>query len=164
MQTTGEGKGVLAARISLIKNGKHLWHGGLFEDEPLTLAAPLEGVEMAVRKKSMGLPFSLSLKDFRKVDYPSTQTAMSYESDVVLEDTDENTVIQKTIRMNKPLDYKGYRIFQSSYVQDPDQGEGSIFTIAKNPGIRFIYSGACITFLGILTVFFIKPFSSFKNM
>ena len=163
IQKAGEGKGYLAASVSLSKGDQLLWQGWLFEDEPLMLEKPLDGMALAVRKRNHLLPFTLTLKDFRKVDYPSTQTPMSFESDVVLEDAAENTVIQKTISMNKPLDYKGYRIFQSSYVQDPDRGEGSIFTIAKNPGIRFIYIGACVTFLGILTVFFIKPLSSFNK-
>ncbi len=164
IQKTGEGKGYLAASVSLSKNDQLFWQGWLWEDEPLLLEKPLDGMTLAVRKKNRHLPFTVTLKDFRKVDYPSTQNAMSFESDVVLEDAAENTVIQKTISMNKPLDYKGYRIFQSSYYQDPDHGEGSIFTIAKNPGIRFIYTGACITFLGILIVFFVKPLSSFKYL
>ena len=94
------------------------------------------------------------------MDYPGTNRPASYESDVVLEDSKENVSIHKTIKMNKPLDYKGFRIFQSSFVQDPEFGEASVFTIAKNPGITFIYSGACVLFMGVFLLFFVKPLSS----
>ena len=33
------------------------------------------------------LPFKVQLKDFRKIDYPNTNRAMEYESDVIVEDT-----------------------------------------------------------------------------
>ena len=62
--------------------------------------------------------------------------------------------------MNHPLDYKGYRIFQSSYVKDPEAGEASIFTVAKNPGIPFIYGGAIVIFVGAFLVFFVPQLSS----
>ena len=105
------------------------------------------------------LPFRLTLLDFRKKDYPGTQNAAAYESDVVLEDSAEGMTLQKKIWMNHPLDHKGYRIFQSSYIQDPERGETSVFTIAKNPGVRFIYSGAIIIFAGAFCVFYVKPLS-----
>jgi cytochrome c biogenesis protein ResB len=115
-----------------------------------------------VKRKDVALPFALSLKDFRKVDYPSTNRPMSFESDVALYDPSDGTIIQKTIKMNKPLDHRGYRIFQSSYVQNQDHGEASVFTITKNPGIKLIYPGAVVMCLGICLVFFVKPFSSLK--
>ena len=117
-------------------------------------------VFVALGLKSAKVPFALSLKDFRKIDYPGTTQPVSFESDVTLEDSKAGLTIQKTIKMNKPLDYKGYRIFQSSYAQD-DEGETSIFTVAKNPGVIFIYSGAVIMFFGIILLFYSKPFSSF---
>ena len=115
---------------------------------------------LRLRTKDRPVPFSLSLKDFRKVDYPGTNRAASFESDVRLHDTAEHVTIEKTISMNKPLDCQGYRIFQSSYVQDPQGGEASIFTVAKNPGIFLIYLGSCVTFLGGFLVFFVPVFSS----
>ncbi len=115
--------------------------------------------EAAIHK--LPLPFRLALKDFRKIDYPGTSSPASFESDVVLTDEKEKLKIEKTIRMNKPLDYKGYRIFQSSYIQDPEAGEASVFTIAKNPGIRLIYSGALIILAGVAILFYLHPaFSS----
>jgi hypothetical protein len=106
------------------------------------------------------LPFVLRLKDFRKIDYPGTQNPAAYESDVMLHDHVERLTLEKTIRMNKPLDYKGYRVFQASYIQDPELGEASVFTIAKNPGIFLIYLGACTILVGVIFLFYLHPFFS----
>ncbi len=152
-------KGQIAAEISLVENGKTFFKNWVLENSPKTFEGPTGLVIIALRPKTATVPFSLELKDFRKIDYPGTQQALSYESDVTLHDPKENLSISKTIRMNKPLDYAGYRIFQSSYIQD-NSGEASIFTVAKNPGIIFIYTGACVIFLGIFLVFFVPPFSS----
>ena len=111
-------------------------------------------------KKS--LPFKLRLIDFRKVDYPGTASPASFESDVVLTDPAENLAIQKTIKMNKPLDYRGWRIFQSSYMMDDRYGEGSVFTIAKNPGILLIYGSAPVILLGVILLFYFHPFFNDK--
>jgi len=108
--------------------------------------------------RAIPLPFRLALKDFRKIDYPGTSSPASFESDVVLTDEKEKLKIERTIRMNKPLDYKGYRIFQSSYIQDPEAGEASVFQIAKNPGIKLIYSGALIILAGVAILFYLHPF------
>lgn len=116
------------------------------------------GNAVQLRTQSDALPFSLRLKDFRKVDYPGTSSAASFESDVVLTDREDGVQIERTISMNKPLDYKGWRVFQSSYVQDPRFGEASVFSIAKNPGIGLIYSGAAVILAGVLLLFYWHPF------
>ena len=149
-------------QISLMQDKKPLSAGWVLADKPQILSTPSGKVIVALREKTASVPFTLSLKDFRKVDYPGTRNPVSYESDVVLHDPKENVTIEKTIRMNKPLDYKGYRIFQSSFVQDPSAGEASIFTVAKNPGTPFIYSGACVLFAGVFMVFFVPPLSSIR--
>lgn len=114
------------------------------------------------KKPAAYLPFKLRLLDFRKVDYPGTASPASFESDVVLMDTAEKLAIQKTIKMNKPLDYRGWRIFQSSYMMDDRYGEGSVFTIAKNPGIALIYGSAPIILLGVILLFYFHPFFNDK--
>ncbi len=131
----------------------------IFLDSPAWIQTPGGTLQVALKQNNVRVPFVLQLKDFRKVDYPGTASPASFESDVLLYDHEKNIGIQKTISMNNPLDYAGFRIFQSSYMQDETYGEGSVFTIAKNPGISLIYSGAVVLFLGIILLFFIKPFS-----
>jgi cytochrome c biogenesis protein ResB len=87
-----------------------------------------------------------------------TTNPSSFESDVILYDEKEGVTIERTIKMNKPLDYKGYRVFQASYIQDEEVGEASVFSIAKNPGIYLIYGGAIIILMGVITLFYLHPF------
>jgi hypothetical protein len=145
--------------LSMSENGRSLGSQWVTPEEPVTFQTPEGPLTAAVGAKDVLLPFRLKLIDFRKKDYPGTEKAASYESDAVLEDPAEQVMIQKRIWMNHPLDYKGYRIFQSSYIQDPEAGETSIFTIAKNPGIIFIYGGAIVMFIGAFCVFYVKPLS-----
>ena len=158
---TGKKNGDLGALISLEEDGKRLGSAWALPDTPARFETGQGELVAALGVNSRPLPFKLGLIDFRKRDYPGTQSAASYESDVALEDSVDKTFIKKTIWMNHPLDYKGYRIFQSSFSQNPDSGETSIFTIAKNPGIPFIYAGAIILFAGVACLFYVKPLSSF---
>ncbi len=158
----GGEKGYLAAEIELVKKNGGAVTQWASEEMPAIFSDSADKLIILLRQKAGTVPFELTLKDFRKVDYPGTSRAASFESDVVLRDIKEKIAIEKTIHMNRPLNYKRYRVFQSSYIQDPS-GEASIFTIAKNPGIDIIYGGSIIMFIGIFTTFFVPPFSSIKN-
>ncbi len=162
-KTAGAAKGPVAARIRVEQEGAQLLDQWVFPDKPLKFETSDGNWVAATGIRMQALPFKLNLRDFRKVDYPGTTNAASYESDVTLEDADEGLTIRKTISMNKPLDYKGYRIFQSSFIQDPEFGESSVFTVAKNPGIWLIYSGSIIMFIGIVLVFYVKSLSSLNH-
>lgn len=85
---------------------------------------------------------------------------MSFESDVrVTGPTSQESKDKVTIMMNEPLDHNGYRVFQSSYIDQP-KGDPriSIFSIAHDPGISIIYSGSIILCLGIAVMFYGKPY------
>ncbi len=131
---------------------------------PLEIETPAGRWTLSLTDRSLKLPFTLQLKDFRKVDYPGTSNPASFESDVTLFDGAKDIRIERTIKMNEPLDYAGWRVFQSSYIQDPQFGEASVFTIAKNPGIGATYTGAIILLLGVITLFYIKPFGSGQHV
>ncbi|GAB62000.1 MAG: hypothetical protein DWB56_02325 [Candidatus Jettenia sp.] len=66
------------------------------------------------------------------------------------------TVAEKTIRVNDPLKYKGYVIYQSSY--DPEAGNFSGLQIVKDPGIPVVYSGFGALCFGVIFIFYVKPF------
>lgn len=149
-----------AAEIRITRGERQIWKGWIPEAGSAAFVDGKDNYRIGLRRAPQILPFSLKLKDFRKIDYPGSAEPMAYESDVVLEDPSTSTVIHKTISMNKPLDYAGYRIFQSSFVQDTGRGEASVFTVAKNPGITLIYSGSVVLFTGVVLVFFVAPLSS----
>lgn len=88
---------------------------------------------------------------------------MSYESDVKVISQAENgeSLVRDniTIQMNEPLDHGGFRIFQSSYIDQP-RGDPriSIFSIAHDPGVNIIYLGSIILCVGIVIMFYGKPY------
>ncbi len=60
------------------------------------------------------LPFRIDVKDFH-IDYYDTGMPKSFNSDIKLTDKETGEVVEETIRVNHPLKYKGYNIFQSSF-------------------------------------------------
>lgn len=60
------------------------------------------------------LPFTIEVKDFR-IEHYSTGQPKSFESDLVIYDTDLKEPLEQTIAVNHPLIYKGYAIYQASF-------------------------------------------------
>lgn len=117
----------------------------------------------AVRYLSEEYPlgFNIRLDDFRLRTYPGGSSPMSYESDVYVTFADGNSQVQKSvlIQMNEPMDQNGFRVFQSSYIDQP-KGDPriSIFSIAKDPGVPIIYAGSIILCVGIAIMFYAKTY------
>jgi len=140
--------------------GRKQW---VVEGERATLSTNVGAISFQLAPNSRQVPFVLRLEDFRKKDYPGTTNPASFESDVTLVDPGKGVSIRRTISMNKPLDYAGWRIFQSSYMQDDEEGEGSVFTVAKNPGIPLIYGGSLVILAGVILLFYFHPFFTGKD-
>ena len=80
-------------------------------------------------KRTLKLPFQVYLDKFTKLDYPGTQTALSYESMVRIGD---GAPIK--ISMNEPLTLAGYTLYQASYIVHPGEPPVSIFSVNWDPG------------------------------
>lgn len=103
--------------------------------------------EIHLRAEQRPLPFLVRLKHFDKQDYPGTTIAQSYRSDVMVEDgaLSWNAVVE----MNQPLRYRGYTVYQSSFIEK----EGKLFTVlavVKNAGAIFPYIAVAILCTGLL--------------
>ncbi len=66
------------------------------------------------------------------------------------------TVLAKTIEVNDPLKYNGYVFYQSSY--DPEGERYTGLQVTKNPGLIVVYTGFIILCVGIVFIFYVKPF------
>ncbi|MBI3324580.1 MAG: cytochrome c biogenesis protein ResB, partial [Candidatus Omnitrophica bacterium] len=100
------------------------------------------------------LPFAVKLLDFRKIDYPGTQMAAGFESDVQLTDPQRGVILMRKISMNNPLKYRGYSVFQSSYV--PGAVETTVLSVRNDPGTPFVYAGFLIVILGVAAMFILR--------
>ncbi|HLO58807.1 MAG TPA: cytochrome c biogenesis protein CcsA [Bacteroidales bacterium] len=98
------------------------------------------------------IPFELKLNDFIVERYPGSTSPSSFESRVVLTDTQRNITREQRIFMNNILKYRGFRFYQSSY--DPDE-RGTILSVNHDlTGTTITYSGYILMALGmILSVF-----------
>ena len=88
--------------------------------------------------------------------YESTGESVKHFTSKLRIEENGQTVAEKTIRVNDPLEYKGYAIYQSSY--DPEAGTFSGLQIVKDPGIPVAYSGFGALCFGVVFIFYIKPF------
>ena len=88
------------------------------------------------------LPFSLTLKEFRIINYPGTDAPLDYQSIVK---SGHNEVV---VSMNHIGNIDGYRLFQQSYDTD---GEGVTLGISHDPyGIAITYVGYLLLLIGII--------------
>ena len=92
--------------------------------------------------------------------YPGTNNPASFESDVTLKDDIRGIQKDVTISMNKPLIYRGYRIYQSGYSQAEGQSDTSVFAIGRDPGVPVKYLGAIVMVTGMIIMFSMRRFST----
>lgn len=97
------------------------------------------------------LPFTVKLLDFRKITYPGIELAAGFESDVELVDPERGVALKRTIKMNHPLTYRGYTLYQSSYIQGPV--ETTVLSVRNDPGTPLVYAGFLIVILGVIALF-----------
>ena len=121
---------------------------------PREVAAGDRQVTIDYNWKQHDLGFSVALKDFREITYPGIAMAKSFESDVVVTAPDKE--FDRLISMNNPLKVRGYKIFQSSFQRG--ERETSIFSVARDPGVPVVYTGCLILVLGLILIFFLKPY------
>lgn len=129
---------LMGALTSYMTSSKGLLH--LREGASSNLFENVENQEVRM------LPFQFSLDSFAIAYYPGTETPSDYVSRVSVEGE------KFTISMNKPLHYKGYRFYQSSFDED---GRGSWLSINYDPwGTGITYCGYILLFLSICSLMF----------
>ena len=88
------------------------------------------------------LPFTLTLKEFRVINYPGTDAPLDYQS--VIQSGNKEVLVS----MNNIGNIDGYRLFQQSY--DTDE-EGVTLGISYDPyGIAITYFGYLMLLVGII--------------
>ena len=97
------------------------------------------------------LPFTLTLKEFRIVNYPGTDAPLDYQSVIEHSRTDVPAPGDRgrlLVSMNNIGYIDGFRFFQSSYDSD---GEGVTLGVSYDPyGIAITYFGYLLLLLGII--------------
>jgi len=120
----------------------------------------MDGVKFIIEwgAKELPMPFSVKLDKFELKRYPGSMSPASYASYVTVKDKDKE--FDYKIYMNHVLDYKGYRLFQSSYDMDE---KGSVLSVNHDPGKIPTYIGYFLLGLGFILNFF-NPKSRFRKL
>lgn len=122
-------------------------------DEPCHSFATSDG-------KTLDFPFSLTLKSFHIDNYPGTQSAMDFISEVTAE-TEGSNRSQLIVSMNNIGHFHGYRLYQSGY---DDDGLGTTFSVSHDPwGIGITYIGYGLLFLSMLLLL-VLPGEGFRRL
>ncbi len=86
------------------------------------------------------LPFKIEVNDFF-VEFYDTGMPKSFNSNVTLTDKDTGETLTETIRVNHPLKYQGYNIFQSSFGDGGSEIEFDAWQLAGKTGTRQALEG-----------------------
>ena len=118
---------------------------------------------MLYGSKTMETPFHIKLKDFQLEKYPGSESAASYASEVVVISPEKTFDFR--IYMNHILDYKGYKLFQSSYDLSKEYEETHLSLNHDYWGTFVTYLGYAMLFFGLICILFVKNtrFSSLKD-
>ncbi|MFC2110130.1 c-type cytochrome biogenesis protein CcsB [Bacteroidota bacterium] len=113
--------------------------------------------------KEVKLPFQIKLNDFQLENYPGSESAMSYASEITV--IDVNETFDFRVFMNHILDYKGYKFFQSSYNITPQYEETRLSVNHDYWGTLITYIGYFALYAGLLLILFVKNtrFSSLRH-
>lgn len=103
------------------------------------------GVQMG--REVFDLPFTVELVDFARDNYPGSDEARAYHSDVIVHDGAVNWPVR--IEMNAPLRYQGYTLYQASFGMTPDGRERTVLSVVRNKGWLFPYLASGIVFAGL---------------
>jgi hypothetical protein len=118
-------------------------------------------VVYSVETRPMG--YQLLLRDFIIETNPGTNQPAAFKSEVTLKDVSRGIDREVLIQMNEPLKHRGYKIYQSGYIQEPNQPEISIFSVARDPGNLLKYAGTIIMVSGIVMLFYVRSLSTLKT-
>lgn len=127
------------------ESGSYIAFDGM--PEPVTIENDGNTYRLFLVKARHELPFEIYLKDFVEERYDGTEMAKTYHSDIIVKDGDVEWPYR--IEMNKPLTYRGYTFFQSSF-QRGENYEATVLAVVENKGRLFPYIGTLIMSIGLL--------------
>ncbi|HEY9168012.1 MAG TPA: cytochrome c biogenesis protein CcsA [Lutibacter sp.] len=130
-------------------------YGGQYAIQPPTVFSVGNlNFRMSYGAMQMQLPFSIKLIDFQLDNYPGSNSAMSFASEVTVISPEETFDFR--IFMNNILNYKGYKFFQSSYNITPEYEETHLSVNHDFWGSTITYIGYFLLYAGLILIVFMK--------
>jgi hypothetical protein len=82
------------------------------------------------------------------------QETKFWKSDLSILDKTGSLVKQRSIKVNEPLLFKGYRFYQTGY--DPNNPNYSGIGVSYTPGLMVIYFGFTVLVVGVFVLFYMR--------
>jgi hypothetical protein len=138
--------------------GKRYW---IRDDQSITLRVRGEKLKLELEKKSLRLPYEVSLTRFKMDTDPGTNSPASYESFIQL--FTKKGPSDHHVFMNNPLKFDDLTFYQASYF-DVGQGQyGSVLSVNYDPGRPIKYFGSLLLVLGSFWHFYLRRKKKTKN-
>lgn len=115
--------------------------------QPTMFTMGSDAVRLTLQSRQYVLPFAIHLDKFELERYAGSQMPAMYRSEVTVIDTGSREKHSVTIEMNRPLRYKGWSFFQSSYSSSGGRNV-SILAASKDPGKPIVYIGSILLVIG----------------
>lgn len=148
LDVTYDGKTKELALIQKNNSFKYMTNNIYFDDKEFIIS---------FGKKFSELPFSIKLNNYNLENYAGSNDILTYESSVEL--SDGKIKVEDTIKINKPLTYGFFTIFQTKY----ENHDATFLDINYNPGKWFIYIGYILLTAGLVLNLF-NPNSRFRKL
>jgi hypothetical protein len=140
--------------VSVRISGQDFW---VTNEKPLTLQRSSKKIRLSLEKKTLKLPYEISLDRFKMDKDPGTENPASYESYVKLLDGRTDTASSSHhVYMNNPLKYDGMTFYQASYFPFGESDFGSVFSVNFDPGRPLKYLGSLLLVLGSIWHYIIR--------
>lgn len=125
---------------------------------------PILGGSYLIRfqPQSQTIPYRVRLRQARRINYPHTGQPYSFESDLIIS-RDGQKPVETTLSMNHVYEtWDGYRFYLSSIAPETEGSVKRVQIVVNHDPAKYLltYPGACILTLGILLLFWMKPYSA----
>jgi hypothetical protein len=108
-----------------------------------------------LHKKTLKLPFEITLDRFQMQTDPGTQNPASYESFISLFQGNQGSQ-KHHVFMNNPLKHSAFTFYQASYFEAQENVYGSVLSVNYDPGRSWKYLGSLLLVLGSLWHFVLR--------
>lgn len=111
------------------------------------------------------IPYRVRLHEGRQINYPGSQQSYSYEGEIIVTDLKNNNRQEKTISMNNVYETNdGYRFYLSSLSSSDESAPKRVQIVVNHDPAKYFltYPGALIMCLGIILLFWMRPYSKVK--
>lgn len=144
-------KGGLKA-VMIEAEGSNFW---VKSNEPIAFNKSGERIIFRIDRKTLTLPYEITLDQFKMDTDPGTNNPASYESFVSLFRGNDGTS-KHHIFMNNPLKLDNFTFYQASYFQTQEGPFGSVLSVNFDPGRAWKYFGSLLLVLGSIWHYFLR--------